>query len=120
MKSFEKLEILRAVVCVAGSDGEVSDSERQLIDKLCDEIGVGQASREAMIDRAVSDSDFHEQMFRVLKTEPDQTMLTVFHVAMVDGKLEDRELFVLKNYALKLGLDESTFENLVKKAQGMI
>ena len=34
MKSFEKLEILRAAVCVVGADGEVSEDESALIDKL--------------------------------------------------------------------------------------
>lgn len=119
MKSFEKLEILRAAVCIAGVDGEVDEQELKLIEKLSKEIGVGRASREAMIDRAIKDPDFHKQMFRVLKTETDQTMLTMFHAAMVDGKLDDSEIKVLKHFAEKLDVSDETFEKLVAKAQSM-
>ena len=119
MKSFEKLEILRAAVCIAGVDGKVDDQELRLIEKLAKEIGVGRASREAMIDRAVNDPDFHKQMFRVLKTETDQTMLTMFHAAMVDGKLDESEIKVLKHFATKLGVPDETFEKLAAKAQSM-
>jgi len=119
MKSFEKLEILRAAVCIVGVDGKIDDQELQLVEKLAKEIGVGRASREAMIDRAIDDPDFHKQMFRVLKTETDQTMLTMFHAAMVDGELEDSEIEVLKHFAAKLDLSDETFEKLVDKAQSM-
>ncbi len=119
MKSFEKLEILRAAVCIVGVDGKIDDQELQLVEKLAKEIGVGRASREAMIDRAIDDPDFHKQMFRVLKTETDQTMLTMFHAAMVDGELEDSEIEVLKHFAAKLDVSDETFEKLVDKAQSM-
>lgn len=119
MKSFEKLEILRAAVCIVGVDGKIDDQELQLVEKLAKEIGVGRASREAMIDRAIDDPDFHKQMFRVLKTETDQTMLTMFHAAMVDGELEDSEIEVLKHFAAKLDVSDETFEKLVGKAQAM-
>lgn len=119
MKSFEKLEILRAAVCIVGVDGKIDDQELQLVEKLAKEIGVGRASREAMIDRAINDPDFHKQMFRVLKTETDQTMLTMFHAAMVDGELEDSEIEVLKHFAAKLDVSDETFEKLVAKAQSM-
>lgn len=119
MKSFEKLEILRAAVCIVGVDGKIDDQELQLVEKLAKEIGVGRASREAMIDRAIDDPDFHKQMFRVLKTETDQTMLTMFHAAMVDGELEDSEIEVLKHFAAKLDVSDETFEKLVAKAQSM-
>ncbi|MDB4413439.1 hypothetical protein N9189_02830 [Pirellulaceae bacterium] len=119
MKSFEKLEILRAAVCIVGVDGKIDDQELQLVEKLAKEIGVGRASREAMIDRAIDDPDFHKQMFRVLKTETDQTMLIMFHAAMVDGELEDSEIEVLKHFAAKLDVSDETFEKLVGKAQAM-
>lgn len=120
MKSFEKLEILRAAVCIVGADGEVSTEESKLIDKLAGEIGVGQASRQAMLDRGKSDPEFCQEMFRVLKTEPNETMLTLFHAAMADGVLADQELAVLWHFGEKLGLDKDTFDKLVQKAKSMI
>ncbi|MEE2643065.1 MAG: hypothetical protein VX768_20725 [Planctomycetota bacterium] len=119
MKSFEKLEILRAAVSVVAIDGEVSEQERALIDKLATEIGVGQASRQAMIARGTSDPEFCEEMFRVLKTDPGETMMTLFHAAMVDGVLDESEVKVLWHFAAKLGMQENTFSALVEKAKSM-
>lgn len=120
VKSFEKLEILRAAVCVVGIDGEVDSKELALIEKLAKEIGVGQASREAMIDRAKSDPDFCQQMLRVLRTDQNETMLTLFQAAMADGVLLDAEIEVLRHFAEKLQVDSATFENLVAKAKTML
>ena len=119
MKSFEKLEILRAAVCVVGADGEVSEDESALIDKLASEIGVGKASRQAMLDRGKTDPEFCEDMFRVLKTEPNETMLTLFHASMSDGVLSESEIRVLWHFADKLGVNKETFDNLVEKAKSM-
>ena len=55
-------------------------------------------------------------MFRVLKTQPDQTMLILLRAAMADGELSDPEMKVLKHFAEKLEVDEMTFEGLVQKA----
>lgn len=120
MKSFEKLEILRAAVCVVGADGEVEESELKLIEKLAGEIGVGRASREAMLNRGKSDPNFCEDMFRVLKTSPKETMITLFQAAMVDGELAESEIRVLGRFAEKLGVDEAQFARLVEQAQGML
>ncbi len=120
MKSFEKLEILRAAVCVVAVDGEVTAEENTLIEKLAKDIGVGLASRTAMLERGKNDPDFCQQMFNVLKTDPDETMLTLFHSAMADGKLQDSEIRVLQHFATKLDIDEGAFANLVEKAKSML
>ena len=78
MKSFENLEILRAAVCIVGADGEVDEKENAFFEKLAKKIGVGLASRTAMINRAKSDPDFHQQMFQVLKTEPGESITILF------------------------------------------
>ena len=119
MKSFEKLEILRAAVSVVGIDGEIHEHEQSLIDKLAGEIGVGLASRTAMLERGKKDPEFFQQMFRVLKTQPDQTMLILLRAAMADGELSDPEMKVLKHFAEKLEVDDATFEDLVQKAGSM-
>lgn len=120
MKSFEKLEVLRAAVCVVGADGEVGETENRLIDRLADEIGVGQASREAMLERGKTDPNFCEEMFRVLKISPKDTIITLFQVAMVDGKLGDEEIRVLGRFAEKLGIKKESFNSLVEQAQSKL
>lgn len=120
MKSFEKVEILRAAVCVVGADGKVTEAESKLIDKLAGEIGVGLASREAMLNRGKNDPDFCKEMFRVLKTDPKETMLILFQAAMVDRDLDETELRVLKVFAEKLGVSESVFSKLVENAKNML
>lgn len=120
MKSFEKLEILRAAVCVVGIDGEIHEAEAKVIDKLAGAIGVGLASREAMLARGKSDPNFCKEMFRVLKTAPKETMITMFQAAMADGELVDSEIQVLKHFAEKLGVEEPHFDKLVQQAKDML
>ncbi|MEC9094888.1 MAG: hypothetical protein VX438_19425 [Planctomycetota bacterium] len=116
MKSFERLEILRAAVSVVGVDGEIHEGEKALIEKLAGEIGVGLASRTAMLDRAQNDPEFHQQMLRVLKTEPEQTMAILLNAAMADGELAESEVKVLKHFATKLEFEEARLEALIDDA----
>ena len=117
MKSYEKLEILRAAVCVVGVDGQVGPEEKVLIEKLAGAIGVGLASREAMIDRAKSDQDFWQEMFGVLKTSPVDTMLILFQAALADGEVSESESSVLQRFAERLGISEEEFVGLEDTAR---
>lgn len=113
----KKVEILRAACCVAGSDRNVCEREHPLLQRLAHEAGVGAMSLRAMIDRASTDAEFHKAQFDIVRSEPDETMKTLFHVAIADGVLKDAEREVLRHFAEKLGMPEPRFAALLAAAE---
>lgn len=120
MTPMEKVEILRACCCVAGADGECSPGEIRLLQKLASQVGVGQASLTAMTQRSESDPQFYEQQFKILKTDPKQTMAILMQTALVDGKLNPEEHRVLGGLANNLGVPNDVFEQLLQASTGML
>lgn len=120
MTPMQKVDILRAACCVAGIDGDISDAERTVIQKLASEVGVGKASMEAMISRGLSDKKFHEEQFRVLKSEPQQSMAALLEVAMADGGISDGETQVLKSLSQKLDISPEVFQQLIINVEKML
>ena len=114
MTPAEKVEVLRAACCVAGANRETVESESVLLNKLAREIGVGQASLGAMISRSQEDDTFHQDQFRILKSDPPQTMAILIEVAMADGSISDREQVVLENMASNLGVTPEVTAQLLQ------
>ena len=117
MSGMVKVEILRAACCIAGSDGDATDQERELLNRLAKETGVGLASLEAMISRACSDKNFCNEQFRVLRAEPQEAMAILLEVAMADGVIDDGEAAILKHFAEKLAVPADIFQTLLDKAK---
>jgi tellurite resistance protein len=113
MTPMQKVDVLRAACCVAGCDGEITDTERNLIQKLAGDVGVGKASVEAMIDRGLRDPEFHQEQFRVLKSDPKDSLAALLEVAMADGSIGDGETRVLKAISEKLEVAPEVFEQLM-------
>ncbi len=103
-----------------GSDGETSPAEKQLIDRLAEEVGCGTASVNAMIARAQSDPNFHQQQFSILKDDPQKTMAALIEVAMADKKLAAEEVSVLRGIAENLGIAEPIVDELITKVGAML
>lgn len=120
MTPMAKVDILRAACCVAGIDGEVTDAERTVLNKLAEEVGVGSASLEAMIARGVSDPNFHQEQFRVLKVDPQTSMAALLEVAMADGAFREEEQRVLKALSLKIGVSDEVYDQLISQVTTML
>ena len=116
MTPTQKVEVLRACCCVAGASGGATDRENVIVKRLAGEVGVGRASLNAMIDRAESDPEFYKEKFRVLKGDPQETMVLLLQVAMADGVIEDSETKVLRELAANLEVPTPVFEELLTKA----
>ena len=117
MMPMEKVEVLRACCCVTGAGGTTTPEERVLLDRLARQIGVGKASLEAMIARGETDSDFFREQFRVLKSDPEQTMAILIEAAMSDGQLSPGEREMLSDFSVKLDLPAEDFRSLIEKVQ---
>lgn len=120
MTPMQKVDILRAACCVAGQDGEINAAERVVIDKLANEVGVGKASLEAMVARGVRDPNFHKEQFRVLKSDPQETMAALLEVAMADGEINPGEKQVLQALSEKLDVSPELFEQLMVNVSKML
>ena len=110
MESMVKVEVLRAACCIAGCDGEVTSEEEAVLRELAQAVGVGKASLDAMIARAVGDPDFHKEQFRVLKAEPSEAIRVLLKVAVADRGLSKSECHVLKRLAMQLDVPEEEFD----------
>jgi tellurite resistance protein len=110
METMRKVEVLRAACCVAGIDGEAEDKELAVLRELAEEIGVGQTSLNAMVERAETDQAFYQEQFRVLKGNPKETLEFLLRVALADGRLGNRESQVLRLLALRLDVDGDQFD----------
>lgn len=111
-----KVETLRAACCVAGLDREVSEKERPLLEKLAEQVGVGRASLNAMIERARSDPNFYEEQFRIARADPDTAMKTLLLVAAADHAITLEERVILQHFAQKLGVSDERFTKLLDAA----
>ncbi len=120
MTPLQKVDLLRAACCVAGCDSETTSAERQLIDRLAKDIGVGGASVNAMIARAQTDPEFHRLQFQVMKKDPSQTMAILLEVAMADGKLSNAEIDVLRGLSSNLEVAPAVFDELLSKITAML
>lgn len=116
VKAMQQVEVLRAACCVAGIDGHVAAAERRILRRLADEIGVGDASLTAMIERAENDKAFYAQQFKILKADPKQSMQLLFRVAVADGKLRKTEAVVVLRLAERLGVRRDTFDRWLAEA----
>lgn len=115
MNPMQEVEILRAACCVAGIDGEVTENELVMINKLAAKAGVGRASLEAMIERGKADPEFYKEQFRVLKDQPKKSMVAIFKVATADKSLSADEINILRKFAEKLGISSESFDAVVEK-----
>lgn len=111
------VEILRAACCVAGLDQEICEKERPLLDRLALAAGVGEVSFKAMMDRAKCDSTFFQEMFKIVKADPDAAFKIMLSVAIADGKFTTDERVVLHHFAEKLGLSDARSEQLLAAAE---
>ena len=101
----------------AGADGEISGEERQLIEVLARDVGIGQVSLDAMIDRAATDPDYYKEQFGFLNGDPHESLKLLFGVALIDGKLTDDERNTLKILADRLGITSDVYERMMDGAQ---
>ncbi len=116
LNPMEQVEVLRASCCVAGADGDCSPEELAILKDLAANVGVGQASFEAIIARAIDDPDFYKQQFRILKSQPREAMTTLLMVAMADRRVDVKEAKVLQTLAANLELSQAEFDDLVQNA----
>jgi uncharacterized tellurite resistance protein B-like protein len=120
MNPAQKVDLLRAACCVAGIDGQATEAEMNVIQRMVRETGVGKASLQAMIDRSTKDPEFYKEQFRVLKADPTEAMTYLIQVAMADGKLTAGEIEVMQKLGEKLDVPHQEFQKLITQVREML
>jgi uncharacterized tellurite resistance protein B-like protein len=116
MTNLQRVEILRASCCIAHADGEVSAAELQQLKKIAHAMGVGDASLQAMMDRAGRDPEFYKTQFGVLRDEPLVTIDILMDCVLADGEFRESELGILKALAERLGVADKAFQEQVRQS----
>ena len=113
----EQVDVLRAACCVAAADGEVTDAEANVIERIAKKAGVGGASREAMLEMALTSPKFLESQFRFLMRDSERAMKVLLLVAAADGVIAESEKLLATEFANRLEIDEERFRLLIRAAE---
>ena len=115
--SIDDVTILRAACCIAGLDGDIDPREMQALTLLVKRAGVGRDSFETMIEMATENDDYFAQQLDYLMGDVDETIRTLFRIAVVDGNLGEKERVVMRYFADKLEISEPRFEQILATAE---
>ena len=113
----EQVDVLRAACCVAAADGEVTVAEANVIERIAKKAGVGGASREAMLEMALTSPKFLESQFRFLMRDSERAMKVLLIVAAADGVIAESERLLVTEFANRLEIDEERFRVLLRAAE---
>ena len=112
----QRVEILKAACCIAGADGEISRLEEESLKKMAEEIGVGAASLNAMMDLAVTDESFRDNQLRMVHKDPAAVFETLYRMARLDPDVPTPERDLLIRFGRKLGLETDQMNEVIRRA----
>lgn len=111
----EELELLRAACCIAGADGTISDRERESLQKMATEVGVGAASFRAMTELAETDPKFREDQLGMVHANPERSFETLYRISRRDPEVPAAERDLLIRFGRKLGLDLDEMNEVIRR-----
>lgn len=114
--SITDVELLRAACCVAGLDGEVTEPEEQILRTLKEKAGVGEASFQAMLDRARSDPEYHEDVLDIIRPNAQRVVEFLAQIAAADGEVSTNERDVIVTLGERLGLERDHVQQVLTSA----
>ena len=115
VEGMRRVENHRAACCVAGVAQAIDEQERQVLLWLAAEAGVGSASLDALIERAMTHADFYEEQFGVAQADPKETMQLLFQLAIIDQVLGKKESAVLARLAERLNVPSEQFDRWLEQ-----
>ncbi len=117
MTSEERIAICQAVTQLLLADGQVKDSEFELLDRLSERLGLDPAERKRA--RQADAGGDATDLLGVLGEEARATLLDeLAAAAVVDGELGKAERQILLGVAAALGKDPDAVEEALTRARG--
>jgi uncharacterized tellurite resistance protein B-like protein len=115
----EDLELLKATIAVAVADGELRSSELGVVVVLAKRAGIGQASFDAMVQAAQTDTSFAHNIV-VPPARARQAIVLLATQARIDGEVSPEERRVIVRIATCLGIAgddfRAAYEEGIKRA----
>ncbi len=104
----EKIEMIRALIALAAADGKISASERGLLTRFAKRVGIGKASLDAMIEKALADPSVRDDLFRRTMSDPELALEMLVASARLDGDItsNEREVLIHVRGVLDIPMDE--------------
>jgi len=116
MKSVaEHVEILRAAVVLAVADGKITSSEQGLLRGLAGRVGIGNASLDALIERAQMDATLRDELFQRSMSDPNLTFELLAAAARLDGEISQEERELLIHMMDKLKIPTAQFSEIYRR-----
>lgn len=116
METYDRLQICRLVSMAIAADGEVVDSELELLDRLMDYYEIERDDRMRIMRR---EHDFNPAVLtREVRTEEGKAeLLGALALAIaVDGKIVEQERWLIDRVASTLGVADAEVERLIGEA----
>ena len=112
MTNMEQLELLRAAIALAMADGELSRSEKGVVEGLAQRVGVGKVSLKAMLDTAQANDSIADNILIGSKKRARVALELLVAQARIDGEISDEERSVLVRIAMSLSFTTDEFQGI--------
>jgi hypothetical protein len=110
-------EMLRAVCCLAGADGDLTVEELTLLGRLARHVGLERAQLNAMIDSAMKEPDFREQQAELVRHDVDRALTELIRLIDEDDALQEGHgMMLMWRVATKMDVNADHFEQLLASA----
>lgn len=111
----QQLQYLANLFYLALVDGEMSDSEQKKINEIREKMGVNESEYNDLVS-SIIDGSYAKKNNEIMSPSSDdeawEHLQDIAALAVVDGKIDDSEIKMLKNISVAMGYDENN--NLVK------
>jgi len=109
------LEVLQAVLAVAGADGDFERSEKGVYEGLARRIGANAMTVWNMMNNVRTDPVLRENLFRTKLRDRRAAMKLLIATARIDGDISDQERELLVDMSSKLGIEANEFGRIYQE-----
>lgn len=112
------VDLLKAAVCVAGLDGEITEQETEVLIHLAHRAGVHDDDLTDLMARARIDGELLDQQLIVVREDPEVTIGVLCHIAVVDGQVSYEEREVIHQFGVLLGVSRERMAEIFEAVAG--
>ncbi len=112
------VDLLKAAVCVAGLDGEITDDETEVLIHLAHRAGVHDDHLTDLMAKARIDNELLNEQLSVVRADPEVTIGVLCHVAAVDGEVSGDERAVIHQFGVLLGISRDRMAEIFETVAG--
>ena len=109
------LEMLQAVLAIAGADGNYTRSEKGVYEQLARRIGADSLAVWNMMNNVRTDPVLRESLFKRQVRDPQAAMKLLVATARIDGEISDQERDLLVDISTRLGIGAEEFGRIYQE-----